>query len=295
MRIFNDLGMTLDIGGHAKFGEVQIAPVAIEGALTSERIATLDELMPKGLVRVGEHDDGADVQEVSLENASDSFLAVFDNDIIEGAMQNRVAQSTFIVGAGQKCTAPVLCVEAGRWGYKKAKEFKHSNSSMGPRMRMRKLDMLKAEESPSAMQDMVWDEVDKLSFKLDTSSRTKNLTSVLKKKSFSAEKELVDFIGGSNCHGFCVLAGRHRFLEIFWDRKVCASQAGKSVRSWLADAAKEGVGHALDDDALRAKFVKGEWSPVKATGLENAFHADSKLKGRATLLGTGFVHAVLEF
>src|SRR5881296_1253415 len=72
-------------------------------------------------VVVTEAAGGASVPTLQVSNAGDRPLLLLDGEELIGAKQNRVLNTTVLVGARSTVTIPVSCVEAGRWAYRTAR------------------------------------------------------------------------------------------------------------------------------------------------------------------------------
>ena len=72
-------------------------------------------------VVVTEAAGGASVPTLEVSNAGDRPLLLLDGEELIGAKQNRVLNTTVLVGAHSMVTIPVSCVEAGRWAYRTAR------------------------------------------------------------------------------------------------------------------------------------------------------------------------------
>ena len=72
-------------------------------------------------VVVTEAAGGASVPTLQVNNAGDRPLLLLDGEELIGAKQNRVLNTTVLVGAHSTVTIPVSCVEAGRWAYRTAR------------------------------------------------------------------------------------------------------------------------------------------------------------------------------
>ena len=73
------------------------------------------------VVVVTEASGGASVPTLQVNNAGDRPLLLLDGEELIGAKQNRVLNTTVLVGAHSTVTIPVSCVEAGRWAYRTAR------------------------------------------------------------------------------------------------------------------------------------------------------------------------------
>ena len=135
MQVFNILNLKPEIGGYFNFGNLQLAPVSLNVNQPKNSVRVLDELFDEGLVEVSEVHESGVVNSVRIKNNSACHLVIFDNDLIKGARQNRVAQTTFVVAPSQETLAPVYRVERNRWGYSENRNFEKSAQKMGPKAR----------------------------------------------------------------------------------------------------------------------------------------------------------------
>lgn len=70
------------------------------------------------LVRVTEVDEAGVVPVLKVANAADRALLLIDGEELVGAKQNRVLNTSVLVGPRTVATIPVSCVERGRWQYR---------------------------------------------------------------------------------------------------------------------------------------------------------------------------------
>ncbi len=66
-------------------------------------------------VRVGELEGGASVNDLVVENPTQTPVLLFDGEEVLGAQQNRTFDVSVLVAAGAKLRVPVSCVEAPEW------------------------------------------------------------------------------------------------------------------------------------------------------------------------------------
>jgi ARG and Rhodanese-Phosphatase-superfamily-associated Protein domain len=64
---------------------------------------------------------------IKVLNKLDTDVLILDGEELVGAKQNRIVNTTIIIGRGREVVIPVSCVEQGRWS-NKSKNFKSSNS-----------------------------------------------------------------------------------------------------------------------------------------------------------------------
>ena len=95
---------------------------------------TLEEALEQRLVTVTEVDQGGSVPELKVVNRSRKGVLAVDGEELVGAKQNRIVNSTFLVGGKSELVIPVSCVEQGRWDYK-APEFSSGKKVMHASLR----------------------------------------------------------------------------------------------------------------------------------------------------------------
>mgnify|MGYP001240027950 CR=1 FL=1 len=80
-------------------------------------LKSIDQLFENDLASVQEIGIEGRVEEVRVNNFSKDFLFISDGEAIVGAKQNRITNSSFVIGPNCTTTIPVSCVEQNRWDY----------------------------------------------------------------------------------------------------------------------------------------------------------------------------------
>ena len=136
-----------------------------ENAIKDDNLLTLDEALDDGKIIV--HETG-DVNELSVENISNSVVFIQAGDIVKGGKQDRVFQDDLVVPAKSgKLPIAAFCVEQGRWA-PRADEDQTSFGSSKKYLSSKELRLAaKSQEGQSA----VWKEVqnfqEKIKYKLN--------------------------------------------------------------------------------------------------------------------------------
>jgi ARG and Rhodanese-Phosphatase-superfamily-associated Protein domain len=87
--------------------------------------------------KVTEINDGGHVPELTVLNGLDADVLILDGEELVGAKQNRIVNTTLIIGRMREVVIPVSCVEQGRWHYR-TKAFKSSKANLYAELRKKK-------------------------------------------------------------------------------------------------------------------------------------------------------------
>lgn len=292
MQLFAEQFTDISLGHPMFFGNLAVMPIQANPKNQCTNIKTFDELDALGLAMASEISENGSVNTIKVLNKSDAHLAIFDNDIITGAKQNRVAKSTVIVPPHDSIELPVYCVERGRWQYEDSRSFKRSEHSLSPLIREKKMMMMKA-GSTANIQDEVWSDVDNLSEKLDFFSSTASFTEVVGKQHYKEEDELVAYIKNDNALGYAVMSGAKLFAEMFFNENTCRRQSLKSVKSWFADVGDNKICSTKKQELIKEEIINSRWHSVNGIGAETAYEASGLKHGQTVLLEDRFVHGLI--
>lgn len=128
-----------------------------DGAVT---YLTYEEALTAGTVKIGEVGAAGSVPELVLENLGEKAILILDGEQLVGAKQNRVLNTTVLIGAGGKFVIPVTCVEQGRWHYEHTREMRSSREHLYARTRADKSRQVSAslecEGGYSSDQHAIW-------------------------------------------------------------------------------------------------------------------------------------------
>ena len=294
MQLFKDTLTNFNTGQYEFFGELALLPLFGDTNVNLENLKTLEDLSKQSLIQANELSESGTVNSVQISNLSSFYAVIFDNDIVEGAKQNRVSQTTVILPPHSKTNVPVYCVERGRWSYSNKRNFSHSESSLSPKIRETKMMMMKAGQTEN-IQNEVWRDVDSLSAKFSAFSPTADFTNIIKDQRFSEESKIIDFIQNTDAIGYAVSAGKKFFAEMFFDKDICRRQSTKSVKSWLADTEFEVCEKIHSPTNVKRKIMSSLWQEKTAVASETPFETSGQNDGQATLFRNGFVHGLLYF
>jgi len=146
-------------------------------------------------VKISEMNDYGSVNDVIIINNSDDYIFFMDGDIIIGAKQNRVLNTSLLLAPKSKNQIPVSCIEKGRWS-DSISDFDLTPDIIPHELRTRKNSSLKENLEKVnryyADQDEVWGSVDGYAMMYEKDSFTNDLTEIIGEIDMKA-KEFADF------------------------------------------------------------------------------------------------------
>ena len=147
----------------------------------------------ENLIQVKEISESGSVNMLHVYNLSDKFVFLMDGDVLAGAKQNRVLNTSVLLAPNSKINLPVSCVERGRWS-RISEKFQSTDyvapSDLRAKKARRVAENLRRRKEHTASQKEIWDEVDKYALKFMVQSKSSNLSDVYAEKN----RDFVGFI-----------------------------------------------------------------------------------------------------
>lgn len=224
--------------------ETRIASVQTQNNLSvvqfiSSNIDTFDYVslssaFENNLIEIKELGDGASVNDVYVVNHSGKFVFMMDGDIIQGAKQNRVINTSILLAPNKKTQIQVSCVEQGRWRHVSDK-FSDSDlcAPLGMRSSKHKdvFNNLSAGKAHYANQSKVWNDVENYSAKFKVQSETGNLGDIFAEKKADFDRAEAEFKCSENVNGFAFFIGNEFVsLDLFNSSKVYRDYFSKIIK-----------------------------------------------------------------
>lgn len=291
------------IGPVQAYRNMAVFPLTIPRDLDPEFL-TLGEALGRELMQVREVSEGGSVPDLLVSNNSDSRVLLLDGEEVSGAKQNRVLNTTILIGARSTIKIPVSCTEQGRWSYD-SPEFQDSDVVMHKKLRALKMksvsENLKSSHLYSSNQSEVWGGISELQAKTASHSPTSAMKHVHTTQRDRLEDYLKAFPKGSGQAGVIVfINGRAEGLELLSRPAAYAKLHDRLLRSYALDALvhrprrqedeKQEVDQALADSFVEQSLeAQEEKFPSVGLGDDHRYEADS-IVGSALVVDTTPVH-----
>ena len=203
-----------------KNSNIQIAQINRVDSCSINIIAFHD-VYRDSLIQINEVSEEGHVNKILLKNNSDKFVFIMDGDIILGAKQNRVFNTSMLIGPNKEYYLSVSCIEKNRW-QKSSSSFRPANFLSHKSLRKKKIDSYYKRGSYN--QNEVWDEVSNLNKRYNQRSKTSSHTIL-----YESKKHLVDnlknkFEINPNAKGLAYfINGDLQGIEMFYNDSIYKS------------------------------------------------------------------------
>ena len=287
----------LKLGEVQSFGPVNVIPLRADTG-GGPWYVTLSEATEAGQCRVAEVDEGGSVPDLRVDNNGETRVLVLDGEELRGAKQNRVLNTTILVGKQSSLVVPVSCTEQGRWSYE-SREFIAAEyvaeHKVRAGLRVSVDASVRSGRGHRSDQGMVWDEVSALHADQATNSPTGAMRGAFESRS----ADLQDYVDGlplvDGQQGLLVLLGGAVLgLDFLSIPEKYARVHAKLVRSYALGALGSetaGATAPAPADALeRAREFLG-----RVAGLNGERFKSPGLGWDARFTGSGVVGSLLTY
>jgi len=176
----NEFISSLSIGEPQEYKNLKLYPL-FSGHVREDGFMLLEESIRTGKVVVTEISEGGHVPELKVINGLEKDLLLLDGEELIGAKQNRIVNTTIIIGRGKEIVIPVSCVEQGRWSYR-SRHFSSSSSSLYADLRRKKSrsvhSNLKRNMSYASDQSEIWCSISEKAESLGVNSETGSMSDI---------------------------------------------------------------------------------------------------------------------
>lgn len=187
------------------------------------------------LIQVKEVSESGSVNNLLVFNLSDKYVFFMDGDILMGAKQNRVLNTSVLLAPNSKITLPVSCVEQGRWSRISAK-FMQSDYITPLKLRAGKSRNvsvnLRARSEFDAGQGEVWKDVEDYQIAFSVKSPTGSLSDVYEKEKDNFEAFIKNFVVNKDANGLALFSDKQLLnIDVFNRTDIYQEYFPKILRS----------------------------------------------------------------
>lgn len=204
-------------------GVISVVEFATIRANTIEYISG-SYAIKQNFIEVKEISQTGSVNNLIIHNNSDKYIFFSDGDILSGAKQNRILNSSVFIAPNMTKNIPVSCVEQGRWRHI-SPNFLSTDYNAPINIRAKKsYQVEKSLEKGTghfANQGEIWSDV-KVCCRINTvNSLTSNLSDVFEKNKIIFEDSIKDIKPSEKANGIAVFINRNLVeVEVFNRRDI---------------------------------------------------------------------------
>jgi hypothetical protein len=220
---------------------------------------SMGNAMKAGSIEVTESSEQGSVNQLSVINKSPFFVFMMDGDIIAGAKQNRILNTSVFLAPHSTIKLPVSCVEQGRWRYKSAKfeptdyvapsEFRNAKSKTVT-------ENLKVHNSFMADQSKVWKNVADYTDRFKVQSASMNFSDVFEQRPSAYEKYTQSLSAEKDATGVAVFINKElRSVDVFNRADIFGEYFPKIIRGAALDAYNTNAPQDITIDEASSKTL----------------------------------------
>ncbi len=227
------------IGEPTTFQNLTVLPIFSELG-RGNGFSLLDDAIKTDKFIVTEVSDSGTVPELKVVNGLDTDVLIIDGEELVGAKQNRIVNTTILVGKEREVVIPVSCVEQGRWHYR-SKHFSTGRSHLYADLRRKNSKAvhrnLQACASYQSNQSEIWNEINMKSKHFSVNSETQAMNDIYEshedkinayEKEFTVAPEQIGFVA--------FIGGKIVGLDIFGSTSVIPKVYRKLLSGYILDA-----------------------------------------------------------
>jgi hypothetical protein len=251
-----------------------------------------DEAVKAGSVTVEEISDSGSVPTLMVTNTGDRQVLFLEGEELRGAKQNRVLNTTVLIGANKKTTIPVSCVEQGRWRFL-SKKFAPSGTSSSSKLRKRLKESVTRALSEGrghrSDQGAVWSEVSRQQDSLLASSETMAMSDTYETHRGRLEEFRKQLGYVADATGLAVAVGPTVVaLDVFDKPTTCGKVWDRLLSGFVMDALEASpeaiVAGPGEIENFLTKLSSVSWQESPAVGEGREFRAEAGPETHASAL-----------
>ena len=177
---------------------------------------------------------------MKVTNNADQDVLILEGEELIGAKQNRIVNTSVIVGKKSEILIPVSCVERGRWGYK-SRSFSSGKSHSYTSLRRKKSKSVSANLrrkcSFASDQQEVWNDIDEKSQAFHVHSKTEAMQDIYE----SIDDKMLryeDALKIDNGHFGCItfISGNIVSFDVFGSESIFKRTYSKLLKGYIFEA-----------------------------------------------------------
>ena len=251
-----------------------------------------DEALADQSLLVEEIDESGSVPDLLVENKGDVRVLFLEGEELVGAKQNRILNTSVLVGAHTKIKIPVSCVEQGRWRHTShyfGSSGSHTPSKLRRALKSSVSRSVKEERGHTSDQGAVWNEVDCLNISLGVDSDTAAMSDAFDthQDQIASYRENLKYVEGAS--GVAVAIGEKIVaIDLFDKPSTCQKVWDRMLSGVVFDALEAGETdqHASVADVVQlvASATDLPWEQAEPVGEGEEYRAESKRGDLASAL-----------
>ena len=191
-------------------------------------------------IEVREVHESGSVNHLQVINTSEDCVFMMDGDILVGAKQNRVLNTSVYISPKSSTVIPVSCVEQGRWRYQSS-TFTSGSYTAPAFLRSAKSSTvhanLKSYNMPASDQGEMWNRVSEYQLASSVSSPTSSLSDVFDTRANDFEAFTASFTPAPGANGCAIFLEKDILsLDVFNRGDVYGEYFVKLLRGTAAEA-----------------------------------------------------------
>ncbi len=265
---------------------ISVVHLATASHDTLEYISS-DSAIKKKCIDVREVSETGMVNAIEVVNNSDQFIFMMDGDVLVGAKQTRMLNTSIFFAPKSRTVIPVSCVERGRWQFV-SRSFSGSHFASPSILRVSNsrevTSSLRNEGAFTTHQSRVWENVQSFVHQSKTTSRTHSLADIYEQKHDDLESVTQQFDPADEANGFAVFVDNRLLnIDLFNRRDIYREYFKKVIHGiaaetlFLIDKGKSITESEVKYRALdvldSVEKIEGSEHPGVALGIERRFES----------------------
>jgi len=285
--IINEYLGNIRLGDSREFKNLQIFPIFSDTG-HDWKYLSLKEAYNTDSIVISEVSEGGSVPVLKVLNKGDMPVLLLDGEELAGSKQNRVVNSSVLLGKRSETRVNVSCTEEGRWDYR-SKTFTDSELIMSPEIRGKKTRSvsfsLENNRGHSSDQQEVWNGIEDLASKTGVFSDTGAMKDIHTTKNLETDNVLSSFPLKPGQTGLlAVINGKIAGLDIVSLDSVYMNIHNKLLKSYavqiLADSKDRSSGVSKED---AFQFIKKAGRTYLEKYKSNGLGWDLRFKGEKSI------------